>query len=80
MGQRIRPGTIQAVLHFGFTKMELNRIEIWTSTANERSLRLARRLGFTLDGTLRKRILEDDRQFYDGAVFGLLRDEWSGFD
>ena len=67
---------IAAVLHFGFEKLALNRIEIWTSAANERSLRLAERLGFTRDGTLRKRILEDDGQFHDGTVWGLLRGDW----
>src|SRR5258705_7633624 len=40
------------------------------------SLRLARRLGFTLDGTLRRRILEDDRRFPHCALFGLPRAEW----
>jgi len=57
--------------------MLLKRLEIWTSTANTRSLSLAERLGFRRDGTLRKRILEDDAQFYDCAVFGLLRGEWA---
>ncbi|MBC8063548.1 MAG: GNAT family N-acetyltransferase [Chlorobia bacterium] len=66
------------VLRFGFMNMSLNRIEIWTSTANARSLRLAERLGFTRDGTLRKRILEDDGQFHDGTVYGLLQSEWLG--
>lgn len=71
---------IRAILRFAFAEMDLNRVEIWTSAANERSLRLARRLGFTLDGTLRRRILEDDRQFHDCAVFGLLREEWAQSD
>lgn len=67
---------IREVVRFGFESMALNRIEIWTSAANARSLRLAERLGFTKDGTLRKRILEDDGQFHDGAVFGLLQSDW----
>jgi RimJ/RimL family protein N-acetyltransferase len=37
---------IREVLRFGFEQMALNRIEIWTSVANLRSLRLAERLGF----------------------------------
>lgn len=67
---------IREVLRFGFEQMALNRIEIWTSVANLRSLRLAERLGFSRDGSLRNRILEDDGQFYDCAVYGLLRDDW----
>lgn len=69
---------LRGVLHFAFAEMDLNRVEIWTSAANERSLRLAARLGFTLDGTLRRRILEDDQQFYDCAIFGLLREQGLG--
>ena len=76
-GKGLAQEAVRAVLCFAFEQMDLNRVEIWTSAANERSLRLAHRLGFRLDGTLRKRILEDDRQFYDCAVFGLLREEWS---
>jgi ribosomal-protein-alanine N-acetyltransferase len=76
-GQGLAHEAIRAVLHFTFGQMDLNRVEIWTSAANQRSLRLARRLGFTLDGTLRKRILEDDGQFYDCAIFGLIRDDWA---
>jgi ribosomal-protein-alanine N-acetyltransferase len=66
----------RAVLRFGFQRMNLNRIEIWTAAANTRSLRLAERLGFSKDGLLRRRILEDDGAFHDSALFGLLRSEW----
>jgi [ribosomal protein S5]-alanine N-acetyltransferase len=76
-GMGIAQEAICAVLHFAFERMALNRMEIWTSAANVRSLRLAERLGFTRDGTLRKRILEDDGHFHDGTVFGLLREEWA---
>jgi len=77
-GNGLAQEAVRRVLAFAFEEMDLNRIEIWTSAANDRSLKLASRLGFSLDGTLRRRILEDDRQFYDCAVFGLLRDEFSG--
>ena len=79
-GKGFAQEAVGAVLRFAFEQMDLNRVEIWTSAANQRSLRLAQRLGFTLDGTLRKRILEDDGQFHDCAVFGLIRDEWARLD
>lgn len=75
-GKGIALEAIGAVLDFGFMQMNLNRFEIWTSGANQRSLHLARRLGFLREGTLRKRILEDDGQLHDCAVFGLLREDW----
>ncbi len=81
MGQSgSRTRRIRAVLRFAFEQMALNRVEVWTSAANQRSLRLARRLGFTLDGTLRKRVLEDDGQFHDCAIFGLVREDWATLD
>ena len=76
-GNGLAREAIREVLAFAFAEMDLNRVEIWTSAANERSLKLAHRLGFTLDGTLRRRILEDDGQLYDCAVFGLLREDWA---
>ena len=76
-GNGLAQEAIRTVLTFAFMEMDLNRVEIWTSAANERSLKLANRLGFTLDGALRRRILEDDREFHDCSVFGLLREEWT---
>ena len=76
-GQGYAQEAIRGVLRFAFESMRLNRMEIWTSAANVRSLRLAERLGFTRDGSLRRRILEDDGEFYDCAVFGLLYGDWS---
>lgn len=75
-GQGLAREALLAVLRFGFEHMALHRFEIRTSLANARSLRLAERLGFWREGTLRERILEDDGAFYDCAVFGLLREAW----
>jgi ribosomal-protein-alanine N-acetyltransferase len=75
-GNGLAQEAVRGVLAFAFSELNLNRVEIWTSSANERSLKLASRLGFTLEGTLRRRILEDDRQFHDCTIFGLLRSEW----
>lgn len=66
----------RAVIRFGFQRMNLNRIEIWTASENTRSVQLAGRLGFSRDGVLRRRILEDDGAFHDSDVHGLLRSEW----
>jgi [ribosomal protein S5]-alanine N-acetyltransferase len=79
-GMGLAQEAIREVLRFGFEEMALNRLEIWTSAVNLRSLRLAERLGFRLDGTLRKRLLEDDGQYCDCAVYGLLRSEWCAPD
>ncbi|GAY10370.1 hypothetical protein TOK_4730 [Pseudonocardia sp. N23] len=49
-----------AVLDFGFDRMALQRIEIWTESANVRSVRMAARRGFVHEGTLRGYVREDD--------------------
>jgi [ribosomal protein S5]-alanine N-acetyltransferase len=76
-GQGLATEAIREVLRFGFEALALNRIEIWTAAENVRSVRLAERLGFERDGTLKRRILEDDGAFHDCAVFGLLRGAWA---
>ncbi|MGC4044055.1 MAG: GNAT family N-acetyltransferase [Armatimonas sp.] len=61
---------------YGFQEMNLRHIYARTSSANDRSLRMLERLRFVREGTLRQHILEDDGQFYDSVVFGLLREDW----
>lgn len=53
----------------------MNRIEIRCSTENERSADVPRRLGFTLEGTLRQSEFRHGA-LHDFYVFGLLADEW----
>jgi ribosomal-protein-alanine N-acetyltransferase len=48
-GKGLAHEAIRAILRFAFEQLDLNRVEVCTSAANQRSLRLARRLGFTLD-------------------------------
>src|SRR5947207_6554141 len=57
-GQGYAREAIGGVLRFAFESMRLNHMEIWTSAANARSLKLAERLGFTREGSLRNRIFE----------------------
>ncbi|MGF6824525.1 ribosomal-protein-serine acetyltransferase [Microbacterium sp. ZKA21] len=55
----------------------VERIEIRTAGHNERSIRLAERLGFAREGTLR-RALPVGTQRHDLAVFGLLSADADG--
>jgi [ribosomal protein S5]-alanine N-acetyltransferase len=64
-----------AVLTFGFTTLELHRIEATPFAGNTSSHRLLHRLGFIHEGTLRQRHLFRG-QFLDQMYFGLLKDEW----
>jgi ribosomal-protein-alanine N-acetyltransferase len=62
----------RAVLSYGFTTMQLHRIEAYTMVENLRSARLLERLGFTREGVCRAYVVEDDEATYDSAVYGLL--------
>ena len=73
--QNIMAETISAVLTYGFTGLELHRIEAVTDPRNVPSKNLLLKLGFTYEGNLRQRFLLRD-QFLDAHYFGLLKDEW----
>ncbi len=51
----------------------VERVEIRTAAHNARSIRLAQRLGFVREGTLRRALPVGDER-HDLAVFGLLRE------
>lgn len=72
-GLGIASEAARAVIDYGFTTMELHRIQAHTIADNHRSVRLLERLGFRREGTLREYSLEDDLTFHDSAVYGLLR-------
>jgi [ribosomal protein S5]-alanine N-acetyltransferase len=76
-GQGIMTEALSAVLTYGFTEMEMHRIEARIDISNERSKSLLERLGFTYEGNLRQRFFFNG-QFEDDHYFGLLKDEWQG--
>ncbi|MDQ0660970.1 RimJ/RimL family protein N-acetyltransferase [Paenibacillus sp. W2I17] len=64
----------RAVLHFGFTSMQLNKIEARVEPENEASIRLLHKLDFQQEGVLRQHEFEKGR-YIDLAVFSKLRSE-----
>ena len=60
---------------WAFETLDLLRVEMTTTPDNAVVPRLARRLGFTYEGTLRKRTVERGRRT-DVLWFGVLREEW----
>ena len=74
-GQGIMPEALSAILTYGFTEMELHRIEAVIDIANERSNNVLLKLGFQYEGNLRQRYAFRGG-FGDEHYFGLLHDEW----
>jgi len=54
-GKGIMQEALSAVFQFGFTTMNLNSIEAWTHSKNERSIHAVKKFGFKRDQELEKR-------------------------
>ena len=66
---------VSAILEYGFTTMNLERVEAYTSPSNEPSIKLLKKFNFTQEGYMRKRYFYDGK-FEDSPVFGLLKEEY----
>lgn len=75
-GQGFASEALQAMLRYGFERMNLNRIYARTIADNHESVRLLERNGFRREGTQRKHSWEDDGTFHDSAIYGLLANEF----
>jgi [ribosomal protein S5]-alanine N-acetyltransferase len=71
----VMTAALSAVIDFGFSVLDLNKIEAGVNVHNERSAGLLRKLGFQLEGTMRQ---SRNRRgvLGDSLFFGLLRREW----
>lgn len=67
--------TVNFLEKLAFSKLKLHRLEYKASSHNERSQKLAKKLGFKLDGTLRdaKKI---GNKYYDMLVYSKLKNEY----
>lgn len=74
-GKGIMTEALDAVLAFGFSRMDLNRIEADVSTENIASRRVLEKLGFTYEGTQREQYYEWG-DFHDLELYSLLRREY----
>ena len=76
-GRGIVTQVVAAMLDWAVTERGIQRVEWKCAPGNEPSRRLAQRLGFTHEGTLREAFpVRDERQ--DLEVWALLAREWQG--
>jgi len=76
-GQGLVTKACHTLINHSFSELKLNRLEIQCDSENDRSRKVAERLGFTQEGVLRQSWLSGDR-FVDLVVYGLLTSEWQG--
>ena len=74
-GKGIINKCLQGFIGFLFGKVGLNKLEIQFVVNNQRSAKVAERLGFKLEGVLRDSHLMNG-SYKDIAVTGLLKSEW----
>ncbi len=74
-GRGIVSACCRALIDYAFGELELSRVQIRCATGNARSAAIPKRLGFSLEGTLRENIRTNNR-LDDAYCFGLLRSEW----
>jgi RimJ/RimL family protein N-acetyltransferase len=68
--------TVQLLTRLAFDELDANRVELRIDTRNIRSLRVGERLGFVLEGTLRRRLPAADGTAADMHVLALLPEEY----
>ena len=66
---------LRALVDFGFSKLDLNRIEADIDPRNTGSARSLERLGFTKEGHLRERWIVGG-EVSDTGLYGLLAKDW----
>lgn len=71
-GRGIMTDCCRTVIRYVFDELLFHRVEIRCATGNAKSRHIPERLGFTLEGTLRKAQFLNGR-YVDLAVYGLLR-------
>lgn len=74
-GHGIMHEALHALLAFGFTDLDLHRVEADADPRNAASAATLTRLGFAQEGLLRERWIVAG-EVSDSAMFGLLRREW----
>jgi RimJ/RimL family protein N-acetyltransferase len=78
-GQGLATGVTAALTRVGFEVCEVDRIEIHCEPANERSMRIPRKLGYAEEARLRRRLYASPGgEPRDVVVFSLFRDTYAG--
>ena len=76
-GRGLASEAARAMISFGFTVMDLNRIEARCISENAASARVMQKAGMTYEGTLRQRELIKGA-YRNMKVYSVLRDEYRG--
>jgi ribosomal-protein-serine acetyltransferase len=76
-GQGLCSEAVRAVTDYAFRAAHAQRVEVRCDSDNERSWRVAERVGFTLEGVLRRDCLDCSGRPRNTRVYSLLPEEWA---
>jgi len=74
--QGIMKDALNAIIDFGFGKLELNRIEAVVMPENNASIKMLEKLGFRNEGLLEEYEKWGSKGFVDLCMFAMLRKDW----
>lgn len=75
-GRGIMTESLKAVINFLFSEVGFNRIEAKHDTKNIGSGKVMAKSGMKYEGTLRQVKLRNNIEFYDLAIYSILKSEW----
>jgi ribosomal-protein-alanine N-acetyltransferase len=75
-GRGLVPEAMRAALGFGFTRMDLHRVEARCLVGAAASARVMEKLGMRFEGVVREGMLVKGR-YEDFKVYGILQREWA---
>jgi RimJ/RimL family protein N-acetyltransferase len=75
-GRGLVTRAVNAMLDYAFATLGLHRVALQAEVGNEKSLAVARRLGFTEEG-IRRAASVNQGQYVDMLAFSLLAEEWA---
>ncbi len=65
------------LLHFAFKDLNLQRVYLHVFATNERAVQMYRKIGFIVEGTLRRAVYIDG-EYVDMLIMGILREDYHG--
>lgn len=75
-GKGIMSESLKAVIDYLFSKVGFNRIVAKHDTNNVASGKVMLKSGMKYEGTLRQVEIRDNKEFYDLAVYAILKNDW----
>ena len=75
-GKGIMSESLKAVINYLFSDIGFNRVAANHDTINAASGRVMFKSGMKLEGTLRQVKLRSNKEFYDLAIYAILKDDW----